>query len=244
MFSSACQSWFRTSTSPLPKPLKPPDTADSSVIGTHNTLLTAVSQSVNRYEERRAYKNISIYIADLPATPTRFRDKYHRGYNAKAIDAGHVSQGDWSKSRKGSTSTTSSKPAASTSVVEIASSSVEARGLDHVLRVTAVDHKSIPLSDIQEDTWASTGPDVTFLQPPLQPSPQNHSFFTNRMFTAQARYVPRWAESRRRFHTAAPASIFATTRHYNSRALNFEDYTNPQYTGLKDPEVWANAFIF
>jgi hypothetical protein len=51
------------------------------------------NKAVNQYEERRSYKNISIYVTDLPATPTRFRDKYHRGYTPEQSHSHHPEVG-------------------------------------------------------------------------------------------------------------------------------------------------------
>jgi hypothetical protein len=36
------------------------------------------SKATATYEDRMSYKNISIYVTELPPTPKVFRDKYHR----------------------------------------------------------------------------------------------------------------------------------------------------------------------
>jgi hypothetical protein len=61
--------------------MKPPIMRDNS---THrgrragqNSALPS-SNVLTIQNERRSYKNISIYITELPPTPTKFRDKYHR----------------------------------------------------------------------------------------------------------------------------------------------------------------------
>ena len=75
----SCCSWFRKSGSSLPKPLKPSGQHSQLRRRTNGTTSTA-DWIAELKEERKSYKNISIYITELPPTPTRFRDKYHRGY--------------------------------------------------------------------------------------------------------------------------------------------------------------------
>jgi hypothetical protein len=64
----------------LPKPLKPPSIGEIYTHWPQNSdSLNAENTNKNTaYNERRNFKNISIYIRELPPTPSRFRDKYHR----------------------------------------------------------------------------------------------------------------------------------------------------------------------
>jgi len=227
---------------------------------TYKTLLPVVnnnSQSVIDHDERRAYKNISIYVAELPATPTRFGDKYHRGYTAKASDAAPVSQGDRPQSQRDSRSTASSKLESSSPVVKATTSLNEAR--DCVSHESAGEPEIVPLPDIMEPTSANQRPeefvpglDISFLGLPPTNSP-----FKNRMFSAHARYVLRWAGLSRRFYSMAPSYQYgyeysSSGYHYNNKfrsrvmpyPVDFAESKDLRYTGLKDPEVWANAFIF
>jgi hypothetical protein len=70
--SLECHSWFRKSESSLPKPLKPPiiGNVSSSVPNGNLRLETERSNLVTAREDRRSYKNISIYVTELPPTPT------------------------------------------------------------------------------------------------------------------------------------------------------------------------------
>ncbi|KAH6667677.1 hypothetical protein B0J14DRAFT_169503 [Halenospora varia] len=60
---SQCQGWFLLSGQSLPRPLKPP---------------AAWKEDETPCNERKFFKNISLYLRDLPPTPMKFRDKYHR----------------------------------------------------------------------------------------------------------------------------------------------------------------------
>jgi len=70
--SLECHSWFRKSESSLPKPLKPPSIGNLSFSLANGNLRleTARSDLVTAREDRRSYKNISIYVTELPPTPT------------------------------------------------------------------------------------------------------------------------------------------------------------------------------
>ncbi|KAE9365757.1 hypothetical protein N431DRAFT_472352 [Stipitochalara longipes BDJ] len=80
-----CRTWFRRSSKSLPKPLKPP--LGYIIMGTQDSTSSS-SQTIPKpnidlqaaSSDRRCYRNVSIYITELPPTPTRFRDKYPRGY--------------------------------------------------------------------------------------------------------------------------------------------------------------------
>jgi hypothetical protein len=67
-----CHSWFRKSESSLPKLLKPPSIGNVSFSLANGNLRleTARSDLVAAREDRRSYKNISIYMTELPPTPT------------------------------------------------------------------------------------------------------------------------------------------------------------------------------
>ena len=77
-FSTRCHSWFRTSESALPKPLKSPSISDLRSDFSFSEQSESSSYSNISLQDRRTYKNVSIYITELPPTPKRFRDKYHR----------------------------------------------------------------------------------------------------------------------------------------------------------------------
>jgi hypothetical protein len=83
--SMECQSWFRKSGAMLPKPLKPP--AQSFPLGSDKDVEQDPDSKYGKldpqYDHRRTYKNLSIYITELPPTPTRFRDKYTRNYHSR-----------------------------------------------------------------------------------------------------------------------------------------------------------------
>jgi hypothetical protein len=87
--SSRCHTWFRKSNSSPPRPLKPhflQDTAEASknLNGLHNSQATKdladahLKLSTRATDERRLYKNLSIYATELPPTPKAFREKYTR----------------------------------------------------------------------------------------------------------------------------------------------------------------------
>ncbi|KAN0096621.1 hypothetical protein V8E51_015426 [Hyaloscypha variabilis] len=81
-----CNSWFRKSGATLPKPLKPRalSTPLRSDLSLERGLDTKFRNLDLEYEDRKTYKNISIYITELPPpTPTRFRDKYTRNYEPR-----------------------------------------------------------------------------------------------------------------------------------------------------------------
>lgn len=67
----------------LPRPLKPP--AQSHPLKALEDSEPASSCKYSRldpqYDDRRTYRNLSIYITELPPTPTRFRDKYTRNFH-------------------------------------------------------------------------------------------------------------------------------------------------------------------
>jgi hypothetical protein len=157
------------------------------------------NKAVNQYEERRSYKNISIYVTDLPATPTRFRDKYHRGYTSEQSHPHHPE--------------------------------VEPN-------LSRSDLIKIAASDSTTSASASNStPSSSLLHTP----PPVH-VFPNRMFLAQNHYVPRWGVSSRRHYTGGGRY------YYRPRANPSPDRSSlsntSRYTGLRDPEVWANPFIF
>jgi hypothetical protein len=58
--------------------LKPPGINDHSFNLSFSGQSKGSSYPSVSYRDRRTYKNLSIYIADLPPTPKLFRDKYHR----------------------------------------------------------------------------------------------------------------------------------------------------------------------
>lgn len=70
--SLECHSWFRKSESSLPKPLKPPiiENIFSSLANSTLKLEKVRSDLITAREDRRSYKNISIYVTELPPTPT------------------------------------------------------------------------------------------------------------------------------------------------------------------------------
>lgn len=61
--------------------MKQPIMGEYSAQWTHNAGKSSDASTSNvgtARNERRSYKNISICITELPPTPTKFRDKYHR----------------------------------------------------------------------------------------------------------------------------------------------------------------------
>ncbi|KAF4624899.1 hypothetical protein G7Y89_g13272 [Cudoniella acicularis] len=76
-----CCVWFRKSESVLAKPMKPPmvgEAQETSTRQTNNIRHWTNSNASAALRDRMNYKNISIYITELPPTPKQFRDKYHR----------------------------------------------------------------------------------------------------------------------------------------------------------------------
>ncbi|GFG17846.1 putative Invasion-inducing protein TIAM1/CDC24 [Aspergillus udagawae] len=81
---ASCGTWVRRSYKCLPKPLRPPgignvvlqppETGHISVGPGKSSDLTA-PDFLSSYPERIAYKNISIYVTELPPTPRFFRDR-------------------------------------------------------------------------------------------------------------------------------------------------------------------------
>lgn len=72
--SMECQSIFRKSHNPLPRPMKP---LISDLIANYSTPKGAIDAA---RKDRHCYKNVSIYFVELPTTPAKFREKYHRDY--------------------------------------------------------------------------------------------------------------------------------------------------------------------
>jgi len=76
---------------PLPKPLKPP--LISYVIAGDQKFTLGLLQNLPEMRidlqitisDRRCYRNINIYITELPPTPNRFRNKYHQAYEATSL---------------------------------------------------------------------------------------------------------------------------------------------------------------
>jgi hypothetical protein len=58
--------------------LKPPGISDHSFNLSFSEQSKTSSYLSVPYRDRRTYKNLSIYITELPPTPKVFRDKYHR----------------------------------------------------------------------------------------------------------------------------------------------------------------------
>jgi hypothetical protein len=89
--SIQCRTSFRKSSKPLPKPLKPPligyviAGVQDSTPGLSQNLPEAKIDLRTAISDRRCYRNVNIYITELPPTPTRFRDKYHRGYEGASL---------------------------------------------------------------------------------------------------------------------------------------------------------------
>ncbi|KAF8857769.1 hypothetical protein BDZ45DRAFT_674515 [Acephala macrosclerotiorum] len=67
-----CQSFFRISHKPLPRPMKP----IAGDVGASTTSMQVFTQAAMR--DRLSYKNISLYLVELPGTPKKFRDKVYR----------------------------------------------------------------------------------------------------------------------------------------------------------------------
>jgi len=81
--SSWCGAWFRKSLKPLPSPLKP---QTDQALGIDNEQSSAKEKRNlhNTLNERRSYKNISVYLHDLPPTPPQVRlTALSRPYNAE-----------------------------------------------------------------------------------------------------------------------------------------------------------------
>lgn len=81
--SVECKACFRVSNTTLPKPLKPPEDHDvTELIQVRRELFGhKIRLRIPTSKDRMAFKNISLYITDLPPTPKRFRDKYTRTYS-------------------------------------------------------------------------------------------------------------------------------------------------------------------
>jgi hypothetical protein len=78
--SQKCGTWFRRSQTPLPKPLKPPSLDAINQGKSIESSLTAPCKSATYRFEGRKYKNISVYILELPPTPNWFRERYNRNH--------------------------------------------------------------------------------------------------------------------------------------------------------------------
>jgi hypothetical protein len=72
--SMDCQSIFREARKVLPRPMKP--ILSASVAGSPMALEAKYTSGM----DIQYYKNVSIYSVELPATPSRFREKYTRDY--------------------------------------------------------------------------------------------------------------------------------------------------------------------
>lgn len=207
---------------------------------TANQALSVQNMTRSVYDERRNYKNISIYLTELPPTPTRFRDKYHRGYTPGQRQP-----------------ETAPPPQLELNPPQIDLN--KANDLDNIISVPT--NKSAP----QEDHSFMRGqPDLPSPPSPNVPIVKEHgqrwqnSIWQNRTQSTQMRYVSGSAYSSRRLHTLAghsgygggkfirrpPPSEFIRDRLREKPYPWEEDPPNPRYTGLEDPEVWANAFIF
>ncbi|CZR68156.1 uncharacterized protein PAC_18055 [Phialocephala subalpina] len=68
-----CQSVFRKAQKALPRPMK--RTISDSATSSHKPQADHMTAM-----DFRCYKNVSIYFVELPATPTKFREKYTRDY--------------------------------------------------------------------------------------------------------------------------------------------------------------------
>nr|WDW19289.1 hypothetical protein [Penicillium meliponae] len=78
----SCGTWVRRSKKTLPKPLRPPGSVDVALRPPVTGLISAGPANLPNvsptYPDRIAYKNISIYVTELPPTPRMriFRDQY------------------------------------------------------------------------------------------------------------------------------------------------------------------------
>lgn len=82
-FSSKCSGTFRVSQNSLPRPHRPFQSSVSEGISSvrHSELSEPNERSGGlrrNYAWRRFYKNISLYVNELPRTPVQFREKYIR----------------------------------------------------------------------------------------------------------------------------------------------------------------------
>jgi hypothetical protein len=79
--SNECDGWFRKSSSELPKPMKPFIAKPLQRSLSPETPLEG-NVSKQRYTpvfgDRQSFKNLSIYISQLPVTPWRVREEYLR----------------------------------------------------------------------------------------------------------------------------------------------------------------------
>jgi hypothetical protein len=85
--SKTCGAWFRKSTTSLPQPLKPPELGDVYASWAQSSGYCASESRmtlIDARNERGQYKNVSIYVTDLPPTPSRFRDKCTRNYGVSS----------------------------------------------------------------------------------------------------------------------------------------------------------------
>jgi len=202
------------------------------------------------YEERRSYKNISIYVTELPPTPVRFRDKYHRGYTPEP-------------SHREPAPKSEPKP-----------NFFISRPQGNIIHITdaettiSIDTRNSVSQSKESGTYTPGRPDLPSLEvdslrgqdcsQQLSRRKPNPSF-QNRTQSTQMGYVAGSAIFSRRLHTLAghsgygrskfiqrpPRSEFARNR-VGEMPYPWENDPpkNPRYTGLKDPDVWANAFIF
>jgi hypothetical protein len=104
-YSNECDAWFRISATTLPRPLRHPANDDFPCFPPKNgedwkpipVSSTFRSSNHTSPEDRKHFKNISLYEVELPPTPTRFRDKYTRKYgqnlygHPKPVDSGGIS---------------------------------------------------------------------------------------------------------------------------------------------------------
>jgi len=83
VYSSSCNAWFRSSRKDLPRPIKPPDMIfqDTTLYTANDPYLSSGGRTwpsvtgdslVRLRNERRGFKNVCVYISDLPPTPSFF----------------------------------------------------------------------------------------------------------------------------------------------------------------------------
>jgi hypothetical protein len=79
--SNQCDGWFRKSSSELPRAMKPLKEESLHKSSSPRTLLEGDASKLrymSAFNDRESFKNLSIYVSQLPITPNCFREKYVR----------------------------------------------------------------------------------------------------------------------------------------------------------------------
>ncbi|KAE8442464.1 hypothetical protein EG329_003307 [Mollisiaceae sp. DMI_Dod_QoI] len=102
-----CRTTFRQAQSPLPRPMKP------TALPQQSSSTRNVNGPNNKAkDDRRYFRNISLFITELPATPTRFRGKHYRSSSQqkKQLDHGGKNSNQRSDRAPSGTSKMSTAP--------------------------------------------------------------------------------------------------------------------------------------